>query len=310
MALSNVASSVRQVLSGVDDGQSHIVNRIREPAGAPGWFVPGDAIWTVHGSVATFLGGIRSILLQSLHPLALAGVNRHSTFREDPFGRLQRTGAFIAATTFGSTALAEQTVTGIRHLHDRVCGTLDDGRTYSANDPRLLQWVHVTLVDSMLTAYERFGRDGFVPADAYVRDMAVVGRAMGVVEPPQTRAELTELLDSYLPELSGGSPAVAVKQFVLAAPLPPRLRMGYRMLSRTALDTLPEWARDMLEHHPSAALVRARGLGTGLVLRLLKAALVKSPAQAAGEARLSGPPAVASASEPQRSRGPLLERQR
>ena len=96
------ASSVREILSGRTDGASDVARAIGQPPGAPGWFTPDDPIWTVHGSVATFLGGIRSLLFQTLHPLALAGVDRHSSYREDPFGRLQRTGAFIAATTYGS----------------------------------------------------------------------------------------------------------------------------------------------------------------------------------------------------------------
>lgn len=287
MVLSRVASSVRHVLSGVDDGQSEIVARIARPAGAPGWFVPGDAIWTVHGSVATFLGGIRSILLQALHPLALTGVNRHSDFREDPFGRLQRTGAFIAATTYGSVELAEQTVAGIQALHDKVKGTTDEGARYSANDPHLLMWVHVALVDSMLTAYQQFGRDGPVIADEYVANMAVVGEAMGVRQPPKTREALTEVIEAFRPELTGGQQVVEVKRFVMSAPMPRGLRAGYRLMTRTALDTLPSWAAGALEHDPSRAAVYRRRLGTATVLRTLKLALVQSPAQAAGEQRLT-----------------------
>ncbi|MCH9815876.1 MAG: DUF2236 domain-containing protein [Actinomycetia bacterium] len=291
MVFNHIAGSVREVLSGVDDGQSEIVARIAAPAGAPGWFVPGDAIWTVHGSVATFLGGIRSLLLQALHPLALAGVNRHSNYRADPFGRLQRTGAFIAATTFGSTELAEQTVAGIRHMHTSVNGELSDGRRYSAQDPHLLEWVHIVLVDSMLTAYLDFALNGPIEPDEYVANMAVVGRAMGVREPPETRAELTAHLQAFRPELVGGAEAIEVKDFVLAAPLPRGLRPGYAIMCRTALDTLPPWAAELLAHDASPAVRKTRWLTTDLALRLLKTALVQSPALAAGEARLAGVPA-------------------
>ena len=287
MVLNQIAGSVREVLSGVDDGQSDIVARIAAPPGAPGWFVPGDAIWTVHGSVATFLGGIRSLLLQALHPLALAGVNRHSNYREDPFGRLQRTGAFIAATTFGSTELAQQTVAGIQQMHTKVKGSISDGRQYSAQDPHLLEWVHIVLVDSMLTAYLDFGLNGPIDPDEYVANMAVVGRAMGVREPPQTRADLTADLEAFRPELTGGASVIEVKDFVLAAPLPRGLRPGYAIMARTALDTLPPWAADMLAHEASGAARRTRRVTTDLALRLLKTALVQSPALAAGEARLA-----------------------
>ncbi len=158
--LAPLAASVREVLSGRTDGQSDIARAIGRPAGAAGWFAPGDAIWTVHGSVATFVGGIRSLYLQALHPLAMAGVDRHSTYREDPFGRLQRTGAYLAATTYGSAELAQQTVDAVRVMHRRVQGTASDGRAYSAQDPRLLEWVHIALVDSMLSAYLHLGREG------------------------------------------------------------------------------------------------------------------------------------------------------
>ena len=195
--LAPLASSVREVLSGRADGQSDIARAIAKPAGAPGWFAPGDAIWTVHGSVATFVGGIRSLYLQALHPLAMAGVDSHSTYREDPFGRLQRTGAYLAATTYGSAELAQQTVDAVRVMHRRVQGTASDGRAYSAQDPRLLEWVHIALVDSMLSAYLHLGREGTIDADAYVADMAIVGEAMGVADPPRSQAELAECFAGF-----------------------------------------------------------------------------------------------------------------
>jgi uncharacterized protein (DUF2236 family) len=290
MVINRLAASVRGVLSGVEDGQSEIVTRISAPPGAPGWFKPGDAIWTVHGSVATFLGGIRSLLLQALHPLTLAGVNRHSNYRDDPFGRLQRTGAFIAATTFGSAEVAEQTVAGIQALHAKVNGMLDDGRRYSAQDPHLLEWVHVVLVDSMLTAYQGYGLNGEIDADEYVANMALVGRAMGVHEPAETTAQLSDQLSRFRPELTGGPEVIEVKDFVLAAPLPLGLRPGYALLCTAALDTMPPWAADPLGHHPSNLGQRLRRLGTNAALRTLKTALVESPALAAGEARLAAAP--------------------
>ncbi len=284
---SPLAASVRQVLSGTDDGQSRVVARIEEPAGAPGWFRPGDAIWTVHGSVSTFLGGIRSLLLQALHPLALAGVTRHSTYREDPFGRLQRTGAFIAATTFGPSELAEQTIGGIAAMHARVRGEVA-GRSYSAQDPRLLEWVHVALVDSMLTAYLEYGHDGQIDPDRYVSEMALVGRAMGVPDPPVSMSELGRSIAGFRPELQGGSEADQMKNFIMDAPLPLALQPGYGVLARAAQDTLPGWAVQLLGGSPSPTPVRrARAVVADSALRTLSFALVRSPAQAAGERRLA-----------------------
>lgn len=285
--LEPLAGSVRQVLAGTDDGRSGAVAGIEDPPGAPGWFTPRDAVWTVHGSVATFLGGIRSLLLQSLHPLALAGVEQHSNYREDPFGRLQRTGAFIAITTYGSAELAERTVARVRGMHRRVVGVSADGRGYSATDPRLLEWVHVALVDSMLTAYLEYGHSGRIDPDEYVRNMAVVGAATGVLDPPRTVTELRRSISGFRTELSGGSDVEHMKSFVMAAPLPVALRPGYGLLARAALDTLPDWAVALLAERPMPAAVRrARAVVADSALRTLSLALVRSPAQAAGERRL------------------------
>lgn len=287
--LSPLATSVRRVLSGTSDGRSDIVARIETPPGAPGWFEPADPIWTVHGSVATFLGGIRSLLMQALHPLALAGVNQHSDYRDDPFGRLQRTGAFIAATTYGPTAVAERTVAAVSAMHDRVNGDVA-GRRYSARDPRLLEWVHVALVDSMLTAYLEFGHDGDIDPDGYVADMAMVATAMGVLRPPRTVAQLRESIDGFRPELSGGPDVAAMRTFIMAAPLPLALQPGYGVLARAAADTLPPWAQAMLDVSPPPGPVRrARAVVADSALRTLSLALVRSPARAAAERRLALP---------------------
>jgi len=287
--LAPLAGQVRQVLSGRTDGASDVARAIARPPGAPGWFTPDDPIWTVHGSVATFLGGIRSLLLQALHPLALAGVDRHSSYREDPFGRLQRTGAFIAATTYGCVDLAEQTVRAVRSMHTRVRGTAPDGRAYSAQDPDLLLWVHIALTDSMLRAYLDFGRDGAIDADGYVANMAVVARAMGVAEPPTSRAGLETALRAFGPDLRVDEDVRRTHRFILQAPMPTSLKPGYRVLARAAWDSLPPWALGMLDSAPrTAALDRTLA---DAVLRVLRFALVASPARMAGEQRLAAQPA-------------------
>jgi uncharacterized protein (DUF2236 family) len=280
-----LAASVREILSGRADGQSEVARAIARPPGAPGWFAPGDAIWTVHGSVATFVGGIRSLYLQALHPLALAGVDRHSSYRQDPFGRLQRTGAFIAATTFGSAELAQQTVDAIGVMHRRVKGTASDGRRYSAQDPRLLEWVHIALVDSMLSAYLHLGHDGPIDADGYVADMGVVGARMGVEDPPRTVAELEERFAGFRPELRVDDLVRRTHDFVTDAPLPLMLRPGYRVLARAAWATQPDWALEMLGSTPRIAALDVAAADAAL--RVLRVALVASPARVAGEKRLA-----------------------
>jgi uncharacterized protein (DUF2236 family) len=182
-------------------------------------------------------------------------VDRHSSYREDPFGRLQRTGAFIAATTYGSQSLAEQTIGAIQSMHARVQGTAPDGRPYSAQDPRLLLWVHIALTDSMLRAYLDYGRDGRIDADGYVSDMAVVARAMGVLDPPTTVAELVDAFTDFRPELRVDADVRRTQRFILDAPMPLTLKPGYRVLARAAWNSLPPWALTMLDSSPRLATV-------------------------------------------------------
>jgi uncharacterized protein (DUF2236 family) len=289
-ALTPVAVTVRRIIAGSDDGSTSTHQAIARPLGAPGWFGPTSAAWQVHGSVATFLGGIRALLLQAAHPRALAGIDGHSSFRDDPFGRLHRTGAFIAATTFGSTDLAERTVAGITRMHARVRGDLPDGRRYAATDPDLLTWVHVALVDSMLEAYLRFPTNGPLDADAYVADMAVVGGAMGVPDPPRSVADLDASLAAFGPELEGGELVDDVRRFVLHPPLSAPARAGYTVLARAAEDSLPGWAHAVLGsvRRPAWQQRVDHAAADGL-LRTLTVALVESPARRAARERLGVP---------------------
>ena len=138
------------------DGPRHR-DRIHGTPG-PRWFDGASPIGRVHGDAAMFVGGIRAILLQTLHPAAMAAVAEHSGYRGDMWGRLARTSRFIAVTTFGTTADAEQAVAAVRAIHDRITGVLDDGTPYAASDPHLLLWVHAAEIDSFLLAHQVYGR--------------------------------------------------------------------------------------------------------------------------------------------------------
>src|SRR5580698_4643515 len=111
----------------------------------------------VHGDSSMFVGGLRALLLQSLHPLAMAAVAGHSGYKGDPWGRLQRTSYFLAVTTFGRASDAQATITRVRSIHERVTGVAADGRPYAAADPHLLTWVHIAEADSFLRAHRQFG---------------------------------------------------------------------------------------------------------------------------------------------------------
>src|SRR6476619_2054526 len=199
-----IAGAIRSRVVGT--GVRERVGEIHDAEG-PRWFGPDRPIRAVHADSSMFVGGIRAILLQSLHPLAMAGVAQHSDYRHDPGGRMRRTAQFVSTTTFGSTAEAEAAIERVRHIHRRVRGVSAAGVPYRADDPALLAWVHATEVDSFWRAYRRYGggpgehRVPRTEADRYVAEMAVVARRIGVQDPPQSAAELRAYLVEMRPVL-------------------------------------------------------------------------------------------------------------
>ena len=124
-------------------------------APGPRWFAPDDSIWIVHADASMFCGGITALLLQSLHPLAMAGVAGHSGYRSDPWGRLQRTSNYIATTTYATIPEAQAMIDKVRGIHERVRGKDEHGRPYRASDPHVLGWIHAAEAYAFLTAHER-----------------------------------------------------------------------------------------------------------------------------------------------------------
>lgn len=238
-----VAESIRQRVAGPDAEAKAAA--IRDAEG-PRWFAPDSPIVRVHSDASMFVGGLRALLLQSLHPLAMAGVAIHSDYRNDPWGRLQRTADFLAATTFGTAEMAEQAVARVRSVHDRVRGTAPDGREYAANDPHLLRWVHVAEVDSFLAAHQKHGARPLTPAecDGYVADAAVIARALGVPAPPTSMRALRDQMAQFRPELASTKEARdAARYLVLQPPLPLASRVAYSFIASAAVALLPRWAR-------------------------------------------------------------------
>ncbi|WP_265523532.1 oxygenase MpaB family protein [Oerskovia flava] len=230
--------------------------RIHDTPG-PRWFEPGSAIHRVHGDASMFVGGLRALLLQSLHPLAMAAVAAHSGYRGDPWGRLQRTSTFIAVTTFGTVDDAEAAVSVVRAVHERVRGAAPDGRAYAASDPDLLRWVHVAEADSFLDAHQRYGARPLDPAgcDEYVAQIGTVARRLGVVDPPSTLADLRATLEAYRPELAPSAAADDAARFLLVdPPIPWFARPGFAALARAAVASMPPW---------SAPLLRSAGPAVG-----------------------------------------------
>jgi uncharacterized protein (DUF2236 family) len=221
------------------------------------WFAPDAAVARVHGDAAMFVGGLRALLLQSLHPLAVAAITDHSDYRDDPWGRLARTSTFLAETTFATAADAQRAVDVVRAVHARVRGSAPDGTPYSADDPVLLDWVHVAEVDSFLLTHQRHGArplDG-TGCDEYLAQTATVAARLGVLDPPRDRAALRRALDRHGPSLARTPASDDVARFLLAEPPLPRAARGvYALLAAAAWTSLPGAARRMI---PVPAHVRA-----------------------------------------------------
>ena len=213
------------------------------------WFTPDDPVWRVHADASMFPAGVTSLLLQSLHPLAMAGVAGHSGYKGDPWGRLQRTSHYLATTTFGTIEHAEEAIATVRSIHTRVRGKAPDGRPYRADDPHLLMWVHAAEIDSFLRGFQTFAATPLTAdeADVYVAQAGIPASRLGVVDPPTSVAALREVLAAYRPELEATDAAREAARFLLHnPPLPLYARPGYGTIASGGVSLLPGWAREML----------------------------------------------------------------
>ncbi len=247
---------------------------LTRPPGDDGLFGPGSAAWVVHGDfTAMMAGGVAALLLQMLHPGALAGVWDHSNFRRDMLGRLRRTAQFISGTTYGATATAEALIAKVRTIHDRVAGTLPDGTPYSANDPDLLTWVHVAEVGSFLAAHRRYRDPAFPDAeqDRYLAEYAIVAEKLGATGVPRTRNQIDAYMVRIRPQLRADHRTREVARALLQQqPASLAMAPAQKLLMEGGIDLLPDWAARMhglerpLVGRPA---VRAGMAGIGSVLR-------------------------------------------
>ncbi|EIX9029401.1 oxygenase MpaB family protein [Klebsiella aerogenes] len=247
------------------------------PKGEPGLFGPRSAIWQVHGDFTSMLcGGISALLLQMLHPLALAGVWDHSRFREDIFGRLRRTSQFISATTFGTTDDAERLIAKVQGIHQRISGVTPDGRPYRASDPALLTWVHVAECSSFMASHLRYKRTIVTAArqEQYYREAAEVARRLGAEDIPETPRQVAEYLQDMRPQLRCDERTQEVAQVLLTTRLPGRLsRPVGRWMMVAGIDLLPDWAQQMLAIPINPLQRRTARVAVNGVARVLRASV-------------------------------------
>ncbi len=248
------------------------------PLGDPGLLGPGAVAWQVHADFPSMLiGGISALMLQSLHPAAMAGVVDHSDYQSDPMKRFWRTASFIAVTTFGSTEQATHLIDLVRDRHDQVNGVGADGTAYDANDPDLLRWVHVAESWQFLESYRR--HSGRTPSaaecDRYLAEVAGVAERLGARDLPVTRTAVLSYFEEVRAELRATPAALDTVDFLLnRIELPWHQRRVYGIASRAAVDLLPLWARDLLGLEPrglpasiTAAAVRPLAWGFTTALR-------------------------------------------
>lgn len=268
---------------------------------AAGLFGPDSATWRVHADPLLIVGGLRALLMQALHPLALAGVAEHSGFKEDPWGRLGRTAEFVGILTYGTRSEAIKAAARVRGAHRGLTGVEpESGTPYRVDDPALLLWVHCCEVDSFLSTTRRAGADlTDEDADSYIREQVVAAELIGIprADAPVDRADLAAYFTDIQPMLRPTAESQRAARFLMAPPMPAWVRVltparpAWGGLATLAFGLLPSWARKMyrlpgLPATDAAATASARALRTSL--QRLPVQWREGPALRAARQRLAG----------------------
>ena len=247
----------------------------------PGLYGPDSVTWRVHADPSMALAGLRALLLQAVHPLAMSGVAQHSDFREDPWGRLFRTAEYVGVTTFGTTEQARRAGAKVRGIHRRLGGIEpESGIGYRVNDPELLRWVHCVEVESFLSTALRCGlRLRRADQDRYYAEQQRGSELVGLkaANVPGSVAEMADYFTDVRPQLRVTKAAREAAAFVLWPPMPLKVsvatpaRPAWVALAAAGGAMLPRWARRLyrLPGLPTTDLAAsAAGLAfrTGLLL--------------------------------------------
>jgi uncharacterized protein (DUF2236 family) len=219
-----------------------------------GLFGPDSVTWRVHAEPILFLSAPRALLLQALHPRAIAGVMQNSDFKNDPWGRLQRTITYVATVVYGTSAQAEAAARRVRAVHAAMTATdPDTGETFRVDAPELLRWIHVTEVDTFVTTAQRAGLGlSAAEVDRYLTEQRRAAELIGL-DPrsvPGTAAEVADFYAAYRPLLKSTPEAMEVLRFLVSPPLPYGLgltpvRVAFWGVSALGVGLLPRWARRM-----------------------------------------------------------------
>ena len=244
-------SRVLSAFTGNSTGRPDWVAQIEEGDDG-GFFGVGSASWAVHGGMATLVAGIRALLMQTLHPGAMAGVHDWSRYKEDPLGRLAGTIQWLIGVTFSDTEMAIRESNRVGRFHDRVKGSYLDAngieRTYAAGDPELLSWVHVVFTDAFLGSHLIWGSPIPGGADRYVSEWRKAGELVGVADPPASEAELRSQLDDFRTAgiLKSDERVREAVRFIRRPGIPRAMRPAYNILFAGAVASIPVEYRRML----------------------------------------------------------------
>ncbi|MDQ1705766.1 MAG: hypothetical protein QOF18_2132 [Frankiaceae bacterium] len=240
-----------------------------------GLFGPDSVTWRVNSDPIMWVAGLRALLLQAVHPAAMAGVLRHSDFRADPWGRLVRTADYVGVVSFGGRDEVDAIGSRVRAIHAKVQGVdPDTGVHYRASDPELLRWVHCCEVESFLTTFQRAG-GGLSPeeVDSYFAEQTRAAAVVGLdpADVPATAAAMSAYFERMRPQLAVDRRTRRVAGYVLAPPMPRWVRLAtparpaWAGAASIAAGLLPRWARRLyglpgLPMTDAAATVGVRAL--------------------------------------------------
>jgi uncharacterized protein (DUF2236 family) len=268
------------------------VSAVPEHVEDDGFFGPASVTWRLAGDLAAPVAGLRSVLMQALHPLAMAGVDQHSDWRRDPVGRLAATMAYTGTVTYGDRASASRAAQRVRAIHEHVRGTdTVTGRPYAAGDPALLLWVHAALVDSVLATSRLVGEPlAEADGDRYVSEMTVAAELVGVPREivPSSAARLEDYLASVRPELRNTPAAAEAMGYMLdPAGMGEEIAELWQDIRDAAVAALPDWARDMYGYRSPPAMTPGRRTEIRQTLGVFDAVFLAEPGVLEARQRLT-----------------------
>jgi uncharacterized protein (DUF2236 family) len=252
LALNAIGERVRAIT-----GSTASLDDFTKPKGDAGLFGPTSVAWLVHANfTAMMVGGLSSLIVQSLHPRALAAVWDHSDFRSKLKERLGRTAYFVAATTYGGEAMALNAIRRVNTIHANIRGTDLQGQPYVANEPELIRWVHLVEVTSFLAAYQHLAKQPLSPqaCDQYMAEMARVGHMLGAMDLPLTYADTQAELHGFANVLSFDARAQEILQIIQAYPVDVLDKPWMALILKCAFDVMPSWVLALMGQSPACAM--------------------------------------------------------